>query len=188
LLVLVAPAGCEQQQYSTAAAPSGADEIQAKREGDPFYAHSYSWRSPASEPQTDDATVDVTTRRLDQDPENEQIRRFVEYLASIGFRFRYDVERREWQTAEPLVGLYAIRFSIGAFSPDSTLREMQMALMPINLAFGLNPDAHLAMSKPSLVRLTPNETDPRELGDALKSAPFQQAQDRLMHAFLDYRP
>ncbi|MCA9050783.1 MAG: hypothetical protein KDA89_18720, partial [Planctomycetaceae bacterium] len=82
---------------------------------------------------------------------------------------------------------YGMRVTIGAFPPDSTLYEMQMALMHINLAFGLNPDAHLAMSHPTPVCLAPSGTELRDPVEVFKSEPFQRAQDRLKRVFLAFR-
>ncbi|MFG0336183.1 MAG: hypothetical protein ACF8TS_22725 [Maioricimonas sp. JB049] len=125
---------------------------------------------------------------LDPTPDNPQIERFTDHLASLGYRLRYAADRSEWQSAAPVVGKYGMRLSIGAFPPDSSLQEMQRSLMATNLAYGLNPDAHLAMSEPGLVRMEPDGDDHGELMDTLESEAFRTARDELKRAFLDYRP
>ncbi|QDU36328.1 hypothetical protein Mal4_06130 [Maioricimonas rarisocia] len=125
---------------------------------------------------------------LDLDPKNPQIDRFVDDLASLGYRLQFDADRSEWRSTEPVVEAYVIRLSIGAFPPDSSLEEMQRSLMAINLAYDLNPEAHLAMSEPGLVRLDSEGNNSRELLEALDSEPFRTARDELKQAFVGYRP
>ena len=97
---------------------------------DPFYAHSHPWVSRSTAADADNVVVELRQLPLAQEPHNVQITRFVEHLASKGFQLRYDDERPDWQTTEPIVGEYVIRFNIGAFPPTACCKRCNCPYCP----------------------------------------------------------
>lgn len=156
---------------------------------DPFLAHT--------------GTCDVVTENSDVAGatvvgvrDNDKVIRFVEYLSSNGIQLRYDEAAMHWQVVSPTFGDYVVRIeSIAAFPDSSTLVEMQIGCLAMNLLHGLNPRAQLIMSLPGLVRASddPNSSvtveESQKQGDTIRSsAQYVALENELKTLFIEYQP
>jgi hypothetical protein len=109
------------------------------------------------------------------DPKDERVQALVAYFAKNGFKLV--ANGSEWQITEPKHDDGAISVSIRPFPATATEKEMRDRLAMINLAYELNPSAHLAMSY--LI-----------LRDAKKgkTADVTALEAKLMKLFRAYRP
>lgn len=89
--------------------------------------------------------IDNVALNAGLNPRQEMIRVFVEYMQQNGVHLEWNEERRRWIATERAPNAVPTELSLRTFSIHSSEQQMRSALQRINLAYQLNPKAHLAM-------------------------------------------
>lgn len=164
-------------------------ESPGQTKGDPFFAH-------LDRRALETGAAKFPRARYVGDPNNQDIARFVNHLATHGMRLRYHDESQRWHVVSPTFGEFVVEVNIFAFPEDASLLEMQVGCLSINLAHGLNPKAKLLMSLPNLARIRSardqskkNETleeSTRKFNDISAMPEYRSLVNKLKQSFVEY--
>ena len=119
------------------------------------------------------------SRNIGLDPDQPEIMAFIQYLKSGGVVLERDHPRiGVWWRVAGLPADSQIVVSVRTLPPGLSEQQMRDALLPISLAYMLNPHARLAMSYPPS----------RGVGAAGQPLWDNPTASRLANLFVQYRP
>jgi hypothetical protein len=211
LLACVAILGCDHQQPSARPSPALTAAIERSpgvttetseqpcpasrtsvalnhRSRDNFYAD-WSSNPEHSQPSTEgDPHLDVRDIGVGWDPDDEHTTRFIAFCEANGMKLRRHGQSGYWRVIDPQVRGCVLEVRIRAFADTASLQQMRALMLQINLAFGLNYEARIAMSLPRLAQPENGTLDPKETSEIQSSEDYNRQVDRLKRLFLEFKP